>query len=233
MREPEYLPLRILRDSELIAERAPQADPLLGVLAALGSMPPGWRAVAQLVLSRRRETGPVAICAAPSSTPSSPSAPNASNRAASASSGWGGVVASGGVPGGGDRAAAAVGALPGARLAPPRPAWSACNNRSPGLYALWLRLVDRPLYDLELVKEKLSRPAARAELRLAVFAPTSVTPADVQARLEHVAAAYHAYDLERGNGLVARSLALPERSGRAVRARTRWSSSTLGHPHDP
>src|SRR5229473_8541591 len=79
-----------------------------------------------------------------------------------------------------------------------------------GLYALWLRLVDRPLYDLELVKEKLSRPAARAELRLVVFAPTEVTPADVQARLEHVAAAYHAYDLERGNGLVARSLALPD-----------------------
>ena len=50
LREPEYLPLRILRDSELIAERAPQADPLLGVLAALGSMPPGWRALAQLVL---------------------------------------------------------------------------------------------------------------------------------------------------------------------------------------
>ena len=39
LREPEYLPLRILRDSELATDRAPQADPLLGVLAALGSMP--------------------------------------------------------------------------------------------------------------------------------------------------------------------------------------------------
>ena len=78
-----------------------------------------------------------------------------------------------------------------------------------GLYSLWLRLVDRPLYDLELVKEKLSRPAARAELRLVVFAPMEVAPADVQARLEHVAAAYRAYDLERGNGVVAHSVALP------------------------
>src|SRR5712691_4335614 len=36
LREPEYLPLRILRDSEIAADRTPQADPLLGVLAALG-----------------------------------------------------------------------------------------------------------------------------------------------------------------------------------------------------
>ena len=34
-----------------------------------------------------------------------------------------------------------------------------------GVYVLWLRLIDRPLYDLELVKEKLSRPAARTDPR--------------------------------------------------------------------
>ena len=33
-----------------------------------------------------------------------------------------------------------------------------------------------PLYDVALVKEKLGRPAARAELRLAVFAPDHVVP---------------------------------------------------------
>src|SRR5919206_2270627 len=47
---PEYLPLRVPRDVELAADRAPQADPLLGVFAALGDLPPGWRALAQLVL---------------------------------------------------------------------------------------------------------------------------------------------------------------------------------------
>ncbi len=50
LREAEYLPLRIPRDAEIAADRAPQADPLLGVLAAVGSMPAGWRAVSQLVL---------------------------------------------------------------------------------------------------------------------------------------------------------------------------------------
>src|SRR3981081_1429174 len=47
LREAEYLPLRIPRDAEIAADRAPQADPLLGVLAAGGSMPPGRLAVAQ------------------------------------------------------------------------------------------------------------------------------------------------------------------------------------------
>ncbi len=50
LREAEYLPLRIPRDADIAADRAPQADPLLGVLAAVGSMPAGWRAVSQLVL---------------------------------------------------------------------------------------------------------------------------------------------------------------------------------------
>ena len=55
-----------------------------------------------------------------------------------------------------------------------------------GLYALWMRLSERPLYDLELVKEKLSRPAARAELRLVVFAPELPPRADVQAQAGHI-----------------------------------------------
>src|SRR5262249_24583556 len=43
----EYLPLRVPRDGEAAADRAPQGDPLLAVLAALGQLPPGWRALAQ------------------------------------------------------------------------------------------------------------------------------------------------------------------------------------------
>jgi hypothetical protein len=79
-----------------------------------------------------------------------------------------------------------------------------------GLYILWIRLSGRPLYDLELVKEKLNRPAARVELRLAVFAPACASPAEVRARLEHLVSAYRAYDLERGNELVAHVLPVPE-----------------------
>ena len=233
LREPEYLPLRILRDSELIAERAPQADPLLGVLAALGSMPPGWRALAQLVLqpaprdwARRhlRRSLEHAL------------EPERAERVQSGrigSVGWSGVVVAAAF-----LAAVIVlprlwalyvahGWLPLALLGVP------ATIGLLGLYALWLRLVDRPLYDLELVKEKLSRPAARAELRLVVFAPMEVAPADVQARLEHVAAAYRAYDLERGNGLVARSLALPDASDALCAPVPVGARSTIGHPHHP
>ena len=210
LREPEYLPLRILRDSEMATDRAPQADPLLGVLAALGSMPSGWRALAQLVLqpaprdwARRhlRRTVEHAL---------EPERAERARASIGSSSGWGGVVLAAGF-------LAAVVVLP--RL------WAVylANGWLPlallgvpgaiglgGLYALWLRLSERPLYDLDLVKEKLSRPAARAELRLAVFAPENVPLVEVQARLEHVIAAYHAYDLERGNGFVARSLPVPD-----------------------
>src|SRR5207247_2679820 len=79
-----------------------------------------------------------------------------------------------------------------------------------GLYALWLHLSQRALYDVDLVKEKLTHPAVRAELRLAIFAPAEAPLADVQARLAHLVAAYRSYDLERGNGLVARPLKCPE-----------------------
>jgi hypothetical protein len=75
-----------------------------------------------------------------------------------------------------------------------------------GLYALWLHLSQRALYDVDLVKEKLTHPAVRAELRLAIFAPAAAPLADVQARLAHLVSGYRSYDLERGNGLVARPL---------------------------
>src|SRR5437763_806629 len=50
LRAPGYLPLRTFRDAEIAADQAAQADPVLGVLAALGDLPAGWRALSQLVL---------------------------------------------------------------------------------------------------------------------------------------------------------------------------------------
>jgi len=207
LREPEYLPLRILRDSEVVADRAPQADPLLGVLAALGSMPAGWRAVAQLVLrpaprdwARRHLRRSLEHALEPE------------RAERQRSNGTGSGPGSGGVVLAAAFLAAVIvlprlwvlylahGWLPLALIAVP------AAIALVGLYALWLRLVDRPLYDLELVKDKLSRPAASSELRLAVFAPADVPPTDVQARLEQLIAAYHAYDVERGNSLVSRPL---------------------------
>src|SRR5712692_3503351 len=166
LREPEYLPLRILRDSELATDRAPQADPLLGVLAALGSMPAGWRALAQLVLqpapkdwARRHLRRSVEHALEPERAERIRSG-NESG------SGWGGVFLAAAF-----LAAVVVlprlwtvylayGWVPLALLVVP------AAIALGGLYALWIRLSERPLYDLELVKEKLTRPAALAELRL-------------------------------------------------------------------
>jgi hypothetical protein len=50
-----------------------------------------------------------------------------------------------------------------------------------GLYALWLHLSQRALYDVDLVKEKLTHPAVRAELRLVIFAPADAPLTAVQA----------------------------------------------------
>ncbi|MGH2354956.1 MAG: hypothetical protein ACRDJN_25375, partial [Chloroflexota bacterium] len=53
LRGPAYLPLRLFSDLDLAADRAAhaaQADPMLGLLGALGDLPAGWRALSQLVL---------------------------------------------------------------------------------------------------------------------------------------------------------------------------------------
>ena len=206
LRAPEYLPLHILRDADIVAHRAPQADPLLGVLAALGSLPPGWRAVAQLVLrpapanwARRHLRRTVEHALEPERA-----------TAAGRSAGWGGAMLGLGF-------LAAVVVLPRLWALYLAHGWVAVAALgvpmaigAGWLYALWLRLQDHPLYDLELVKDKLSRPAARAELRLAVFAPAAETTAEVQSVLDQLVAAYRAYDLERGNQLVARPLRLAD-----------------------
>src|SRR5690606_31501221 len=50
LRQPPYLPLRTFRDADVDAARDAQADPVLGILGALGDLPAGWRGLAQLVL---------------------------------------------------------------------------------------------------------------------------------------------------------------------------------------
>src|SRR5918911_865062 len=182
LQEPEYLPLHIPRDADIGADHAPQADPLLGVLAALGSLPPGWRAVTQLVLrpapatwARRHLRRTVEHALEPERA-----------EAAGRSSGWGGAVLGLGF-------LAAVVVLPRLWALYLAHGWLAVALVSAPvvvgfgwLYALWLRLSAHPLYDLELVKDKLSRPAARAELRLAVFAPAAGTAAEVRVALDQV-----------------------------------------------
>ena len=55
LRGPAYLPLRTFTDLDVDGERAAQADPLLGILSALGDLPNGWRGLSQLVLPPAEE----------------------------------------------------------------------------------------------------------------------------------------------------------------------------------
>src|ERR1700716_4278844 len=45
-----YLPIKTFTDLDVDGERAAQADPVLGVLSALGDLPHGWRGLSQLIL---------------------------------------------------------------------------------------------------------------------------------------------------------------------------------------
>jgi hypothetical protein len=199
LRQAEYLPLRIPRDPEVAADRAAQADPLLGVLSALGGLPDGWRALSQLVLRPAADGWARPYLRRSIEHALAPDRGSDAMRSADV----GGLVLPMlllltlvlGPPllrlyAAGDRVLLGLLAVAGAASLV-------------GVAFVWRWLSRRPLYDQELVREKITWPAARAELRLAVFAPAAAAPADLARQLDHVVAAYHAYDLERGNGLVA------------------------------
>ena len=62
LRAAAYLPIRSFTDLDVDGERAAQADPVLGILSALGDLPPGWRGLSQLVLQPRPRTGAATTC---------------------------------------------------------------------------------------------------------------------------------------------------------------------------
>ncbi|MGD9890390.1 MAG: type IV secretory system conjugative DNA transfer family protein [Dehalococcoidia bacterium] len=201
LRGPQYLPLRTFRDADVEASRAPQADPILGILGALGDLPSGWRGLAQLVLRpapddwckgylRFAVEHPLAaerIAARPGSSLTS--------------------------------VALLAGLLVVSVIAFQAHQWYAARDwlsllllaggvaaGGPGLVWLGQRLTDRPIYDVRLVQEKVSRIAYLTELRLAIFAPVDAPGAEVEARLLRLAAAYRQFNLAAGNGLVSRRL---------------------------
>ncbi len=190
LRAAPYLPIRTLRDSDVDDERAAQADPVLGILRALGDLPRGCE-------------GSLPACAAPSARrlglrlpwpwPGRPPVPRSA--AACPRAPLAGVAALAAAVQGylwyGEGEWLRVGALAAGVLL-----------GLPALLWLWHRLGHEQVHDPKLVAEKVSRPAYTAQLRLAVFAPADVPEESVAARLARATAAYRQYSLPSGNGLV-------------------------------
>jgi len=201
LRGQAYLPLRTFRDSDVVADRAAQADPVLGILGALGDLPRGWRSLSQIVL----EPAPDDWCK--EYLRLSVEHPLASERAA----------------GQADTSLTPVFLLAGLLmtgcLAYQAYLWfNASQWLNLGLLglttgvgvpsAVWLarRLLQRPIYDMRLVQEKIGRIAYVTEIRLAIFAPADTAPVTMDERLDRLAASYRQFSLAAGNGLEPRRL---------------------------
>src|SRR5206468_7291670 len=55
LRAADYLPIKTFTDLDIDGERAAQADPVLGILSALGDLPADWRGLSQVVLQAAPE----------------------------------------------------------------------------------------------------------------------------------------------------------------------------------
>jgi hypothetical protein len=224
LRAAAYLPIRTFGDEGAgpAGAAGDEADPVLGILAALGDLPPGWRALAQLVL----RPAPADWCR--EAVRLSVQHPLADEHAAAESERPGLLLLLG-------LLLAGVCALQGYRwYLAGRWQWlallgAAAMLGTAGLVVLARHLARRRVHDPTLVREKVRRPAFRAELRLAVFASAEVPERWLDERLQGLVAAYHQYDLAAGNGFVAgrpldveRDLSIL-RAGRGAR---RWSILT-------
>lgn len=203
LRGPAYLPIRTFRDQEVAADRSAQADPVLGLVRALGELPAGWRGLSQLVLRPAPENWcrPYLRLAVEHPLAHERTAAGADTSLTSVFLMAGLVVAS-------------VGAFQ-AYLWYEAGEWVQLGLLAGGVglglpfaYRLVRRLTKKAIYDPRLVAEKVSRLAYLAQVRIAVFAPADSPPEELTARLERIATAYRQFDLAAGNGLVPRRLRL-------------------------
>ncbi len=201
LRAAAYLPIRMFRDEDVDATRSAQADPVLGILQALGDLPAGWRALSQLALRPAPEDWSRPFLRLAVQHPLA--GEQAQAPAESATPGLFFLVG---------LLAAALGGLQAyhwwlARQWPQLAiALPAAIVGALALVLLVRRWNTRPMYDMTLVREKVGRFAYYTEIRLSVFAPADSPPAAVQQRLNKLVAAYRHYTLADGNGFVARPL---------------------------
>jgi hypothetical protein len=198
LRGPAYLPLRTFTDLDVDGERAAQADPVLGILSALGDLPPGWRGLSQLVLLPAEENW----CR--DYQRFSVQHPLEHERVTRPGESAGPMLAFVAV-----LLLTLVACVQGALLARaeqwPALVLLACACVGGLIGLLWLaRHVLRPnLYDMELVREKVTRIACRAEVRLTLYAPSEAPSRSVNSHLARLATAYRRFNLAAANGFVA------------------------------
>jgi hypothetical protein len=219
LRGPACLPLRTLEDRDLDATSgSAQADPLLGILGALGDLPAGWRALAQLVV----------LAPAPPDWARAYQRLALENPADQQRTRDSGPSLIGPVSLLGLLVLYLIGSS--VKTAWARGDWFSAVGLVGGILLLiaisvpviqWLRR--RELIDPRLVQVKLGRDACEVELRLAVFAPSFAERSSVQARLDRIAAAYRPFTLAAGNSLVSRPVRCGELDLRVLRSLKRPS----------
>jgi hypothetical protein len=205
LRAAAYLPIRSFTDLDVDGERAAQADPVLGILSALGDLPPGRRGLSQLVLQPAPEDWcrdylrlavqhPLeherVVRPTETATPMLAFVALLLGMAALVLQSFAWLRAGQWLPLLGLGLAAVLGLVVGVPRA--------------------RRVLQKPVYDMDLVREKVSRVAFRAELRLAVYAPPGVANSALKAQLDRVVGAYRRYHLAGANGFVPRPLAVTQ-----------------------
>ncbi len=205
-----HLPLRVVPDADRRGAPAADDDPVLGILAALAGLPPGWRALCQLLLRPAEAdwAAPYARLALERPLAAEPAVAGPS---------WGSL-------------AAMVGAITALAVIPNVGGWYEARDWWPlGLagcagvampLGVWVRrrLARSAPADPQLIREKLAHVAFRAHLRLAVFAPSQASPGDLLGRLDSLAAAYGPFAQPRGNALVPTALHLRGENLTSLRA---------------
>jgi hypothetical protein len=213
--EPPYQPLRTFRDADVDAERAAQADPVLGIVGALGGLPPAWRAIAQLVC---RPAPPDWARPYLRLAVEDPLEPERARRRADRSTGTSNAQV------GGLAALLAMGLatwqgyswFAAGRWFELGLAAAALPTTAFGAALVWRRLHRERLYDRRLVGEKLAHPACWVQLRLAAFGPDGTDPAELGAWLDGLVGAYRRYDLPLGNRFEPTALRAPDGAAPAL-----------------
>ena len=211
LRAAAYLPIRSFTDLDVDGERAAQADPVLGILSALGDLPPDWRGLSQLVLQPAPEDWCRDYLRLAVQHPLEHERLLRPTETATPTLAFLAVLL----------AIAVIGLQSYLWLQAGQ--WLQLFGLGTGLVIsafgglpLLRRLLRPPVYDMDLVREKVTRVAYRAELRLALYAPTTQSQATINAQLDRVAAAYRRYNLAAANGFIVRPLTTKDELFRPV-----------------